>query len=132
VEALQFLSRAIPAYVALARRDTASAIRLFAGLTREGTASLERLTEGVLLARGGRDAEAIRVLDRAFPLGWASPLKVLARLETGRAADRLGQRDRALADYQHVLDAWRHADPELQPYVSEARTAISRLSAERS
>jgi serine/threonine protein kinase len=35
-------------------------------------------------------------------------------------------------DYHFVVDVWRHADHELQGYVTEARTAIARLTAERS
>jgi hypothetical protein len=44
----------------------------------------------------------------------------------------LGQPGRAIDDYHFVVDVWRHADPELQSYVTEARSAISRLIAERS
>jgi hypothetical protein len=33
--------------------------------------------------------------------------------------------------YQFVIDAWRHADPELEPYVREARAGLGRLAAER-
>jgi hypothetical protein len=29
-----------------------------------------------------------------------------------------------------VAEVWRHADPELQPYVTEARQALSRLTSE--
>jgi hypothetical protein len=134
---LQFMSTAVPAYLALARNDTATALRLFGGLSREGIASFEgfssfeRLTEGILLARRGRETEALEVLDRAFPVWWWTPLKVMSRLETARAAERLGQRERAVTDYQYVLDVWRHADPVLQPHVTEARSALTRLSTER-
>lgn len=31
--------------------------------------------------------------------------------------------------YTAVLDAWRHADPELQGYVAEGREALRRLGA---
>jgi hypothetical protein len=30
-----------------------------------------------------------------------------------------------------VGSIWRHADPELQPYVTQAREALARLTAER-
>jgi hypothetical protein len=86
----------------------------------------------MLLARQGRDAEALRILDAAFPLDWTSPLKVISRLESGRIAERLGQHQRAVREYQSVIDVWRHADPELQPYVEEAKTALARLAGERS
>jgi hypothetical protein len=32
--------------------------------------------------------------------------------------------------YQYVADVWRGADPELQPFVVEARNAIARLRRE--
>jgi tRNA A-37 threonylcarbamoyl transferase component Bud32/tetratricopeptide (TPR) repeat protein len=134
LEWLQVLGGAVPAYVALARGDTSAAIRHFAGLPRDLVTppALERLTEGVLLARRGRDADALEVLDQAFPEFWASPFRIMAHLETARAAEGLGQRERAMGDYQRVIDAWRHADPELQPHVEEARAALARLASEES
>jgi hypothetical protein len=33
-------------------------------------------------------------------------------------------------DYRFTAAAWRHADPELQPYVTEARQALARLTSE--
>jgi hypothetical protein len=44
-----------------------------------------------------------------------------------RAAERLGERERAIRGYQFVAHGWRHADPELQPFVTEARSALHRL-----
>jgi hypothetical protein len=52
----------------------------------------------------------------------------MARLERARSAERLGERGRATREYQFVVDAWRHADPELQAYVAEARGALERLT----
>ncbi len=67
--------------------------------------------------------------------GWLSfypgPSQVVVRFESARAADRLGDRERAIREYQFVADAWRHADAELQPYVAEAKRALERLSVER-
>jgi hypothetical protein len=77
------------------------------------------MTQATLLARKGQDAEALQGFDRALSIGWASPLMVIARLESGRAAERPVQR---------LIDAWRHADPEPQPYGQEAKTALARLS----
>jgi len=48
----------------------------------------------------------------------------------GRVAERLNDRVTATRSYQCVLDAWRHADPELRPYVDEARAGLARLSRE--
>jgi hypothetical protein len=92
---------------------------------------LERVTEGQLLSQRGRDKEALELLEEAFPEFWWQPGRVLATLEAGRAAERLGEHKRARISYQFVVDAWRHADPELQAYVTEARLALARLTAER-
>ena len=48
-------------------------------------------------------------------------------LERGRVNERLRERDKAVTAYQFVADVWRNADPELQPYVAEARAALVRL-----
>jgi serine/threonine-protein kinase len=66
----------------------------------------------------------------SIPLGYATVSQVLAKLETARAAERRGQRDRAVEDYRFVLNVWRHADPELRPHADEARAALARLSGE--
>ena len=51
-------------------------------------------------------------------------------LERARVNERLGNRANALAGYSFVAAVWMHADPELQPYVAEARAALKRLSTE--
>ena len=58
------------------------------------------------------------------------PSQVLWALERARVAERRGDRAKASRDYQYVADAWRHADPQLQPYVAEAREALARLAGE--
>jgi hypothetical protein len=45
-------------------------------------------------------------------------------------AERLNQRQKAADAYQRVAEVWRHADPELQPYVTEAKEGLARLTAE--
>ena len=59
------------------------------------------------------------------------PVEILRALERGRVNERLRNRDRAIEGYALVVKAWRHADPELQGYVDEARAALTRLSAEK-
>ena len=49
------------------------------------------------------------------------PVRILAILERGRIAEHLGEREKAVESYRYVADAWRRADPELQPYATEAR-----------
>jgi serine/threonine-protein kinase len=131
-EIAEYGVEAARAYSALARGDTATALSRFQALPHDvGWSALSRVVEGQILARMGRHAEALKLFDLAFPSdGWAGPAKVLTRLESARAAERLGQLKRAAADYQYVVDAWRHADPELHPYVSEARLGLARLTSE--
>jgi hypothetical protein len=43
---------------------------------------------------------------------------------------RLGDRKKAIRPYQYVADVWRRADPELQPYVREAKEGLSRMTSE--
>jgi hypothetical protein len=51
----------------------------------------------------------------------------LWHLERGRTYERMGDTARARTAYRTVVDLWRHADPELQPHVTEARDALARL-----
>jgi len=90
-----------------------------------------RLTRVQSLERLGRDRDAAVLLDQLpFAAFWSSPSEVLWLLERGRVNERLGDRDPAAQAYAFVADVWRHADPELQPYVAEAKAALQRLSAE--
>ena len=50
--------------------------------------------------------------------------------ERGRAAERLGDRNRALEAYRYVSGIWRRPDPELETYVAEARAGLTRLTME--
>ena len=45
-------------------------------------------------------------------------------------AERLHDVPRAIEGYRYVVGMWRHADPELQPFVAEARQGLERLTAE--
>jgi len=122
---------ALRAYLALARQDTADALRRLT--TLPDTVSgifLESLTAARLLAARGKDREALTILDRPFPWPYATPGRVVWALERARLAERLDERGKALKSYQFVIEVWRHADPELQPYVAEARAGLQRLTAE--
>jgi eukaryotic-like serine/threonine-protein kinase len=133
---LGYLSVAQQGYLALARGDSTEALRLFDA--RPDTACfggcvIDDLVYIQLLAARGRLADAAAQLER--PLGGFSPgllpVEVLRALERGRVNERLGNRERAIEGYARVVAAWRHADPELQPFVAEARAALARLSGEQ-
>ena len=121
---------AAAAYLALARRDTAEALQRFEQLPDTACSdcyfeSLERMR---LLAAKGEDRKVLGQAERAYD----APLigEILRLLMGARAAERLGERERAVRDYQYVADAWRHADSVLQPYVAESRQALLRLTGE--
>jgi hypothetical protein len=90
----------------------------------------QKLTLARLHAAGGDDRRAGVLLERWRWGGGAGPGPsfVLATLELGRVAERLGERAKAIESYRFVTEAWRRPDPELQPYVSEAREALARLA----
>jgi hypothetical protein len=127
---LSAFSQSTQAYQALARRDTAEALRRFVALSDTLCPECvgEHLQKARLLALAGRDHEAADVLGGG--LHSYSPWYVWVALERARVADRLGERDRAVEGFQLVTSRWFKADPELQPFVEEARRALERLSAE--
>jgi serine/threonine-protein kinase len=124
------------AYLALARGDSAEALRLFDAspdTAAFGANAIDDLVHAQLLAAGGRPADAAALLERP-PVGFipgVSVIEILRALERGRVNERLGNRDRAIEGYSVVVRAWRKPDPELQTYVDEARAALARLSGEK-
>ncbi|MEO8089516.1 MAG: BTAD domain-containing putative transcriptional regulator [Gemmatimonadales bacterium] len=129
----RYLRAAAVAYLALARADSVQALRLFQSipdtLCIANVCSYEKGVEARLLLAAGRAQQAEVVLDRWV---WKAegPFFVLGRLEQGRIAERLGERQKARDAYQFVVDVWRHADAELGPYIREARAGLERLAAE--
>jgi hypothetical protein len=129
----RYLHLAATADLVLARADSIRALRLFEAipdtLCLENDCSYEKLTEARLLTSRGLARQAEVVLDRWIWSG-GGPLFVIGVLERGRIAEGLGERLKARDSYQFVVDVWRHADPELEPYVREARAGLERLAAE--
>ena len=118
------------AYLALVRGDSGAAIRDLRAMPDSiCECATQKLTLAQLLEDRGEDREAGEILDRWV---WSldGPSFVLARLERARIAERTGDRVKATREYQFVADAWRHADPELQAYVTAAREGLRRLGAE--
>jgi serine/threonine-protein kinase len=121
------------AYLTLVRGDSIRAEQLFRAIPDSLCAVVicfyEKVTLAQLLASRGELRGARELLDR-WRRGGGEASFVLATLERGRLAERLGDRGAAIADYQYVAARWRHADSELQRYVSEARDGIGRLTSE--
>ena len=122
-------ARPVPQFVraalALARGDTTAALRRLIPDSSCPGAQQPRAMQFRLLAAAGRDSAAAWVWDRLYDR------RVPQMLERARVAERLGDRPTAAHYYQFVLEAWLHADPELQPVVAEARAALRRLGEER-
>ena len=120
------------AFLALARRDTIDAIGRLSDIVNTGCVQFgcddEALTLGeVLTAHGdGQDAYATLVSAVESRLYKNVPLY----LALGRAAERIGKNAQAIGAYRYVIHARAKGDPEVQPYVEEARAALRRLSAE--
>jgi serine/threonine-protein kinase len=129
-----YLGDAARAYLALARADSATALKSLAALPDTmcmvNDCFFEKLTEARLKAARGEDREAGKILDQWLQVRDRSPLFVLGTLERGRIAERLRDSEGAIKSYQFVVNVWRHADPELQPYVAEARAGLARLRGE--
>jgi DNA-binding SARP family transcriptional activator/tetratricopeptide (TPR) repeat protein len=129
----RYLHAAATAYLALARPDSVRALHLFQTipdtLCLENDCYYEKLIEARLLTSQGLARQAGVVLDQWI---WSvgGPLFVIGMLERGRNAEGLGERQKARDSYQFVIDVWRHPDPELEPYVRDARAGLERLAAE--
>jgi uncharacterized protein HemY len=91
----------------------------------------EKVTLARLLAARGEYRQAAALLDRWGVASGATPSAVLAALDRARIAERLSDTATARDRYQFVAEAWRNADPELQAYVTEARSGLARLTNSR-
>jgi hypothetical protein len=135
---LRNLAEVARAYLVLARGDSTAGIRMLTALpdslcflvSMTGDCYFEKLTLAELAAARGQDREAAAIYDRWLGARGGSPLFVLGRLNRARIAERMGDPERAADLYQYVVDAWRHADPELRPHVAAARDGLERLAAE--
>lgn len=128
-----YAAAAMRAYLDLGRRDTSRALARFRALPDSlcHMCVLDRLTTAQLFAAEGADAEAAAILDRHRVRTHSALKGGLWAIERARVHERLGDRALALDDYRFVSEVWRHADPELQPFVEEARAAVARLRHER-
>jgi serine/threonine-protein kinase len=129
----RYSAAAARGYLALARGDTGEALHRFVALPDSlcpGCEDYQRLATAQLLEARGREREAASMLDREIGPSPPSLSDPFWALERARVNERLGNRAKALAGYSFVAAVWVHADPELQPYVAEARAGLKRLSGE--
>ncbi len=131
----RLLGETSAAFLDLARGDSTEAIRKLSAIP--DTLCLAdnfadncfhlNLTLARLLAARGDDRRAGALLERWRWSGGYTPSFVLATLELGRIAERLGDTRKAAECYGFVSAIWRRADPELLPFVAEAREGLARL-----
>jgi eukaryotic-like serine/threonine-protein kinase len=116
------------AHLALARGDSADAIRRFDALPRDGCPLClsVQLVHARLLSLRGADARAREILRRRVTL-LPSAFDVLFALERARAAARAGDAAEAAAAYGLVARAWARGDPQLASLVAEARQGVGRV-----
>ncbi|HKV71850.1 MAG TPA: serine/threonine-protein kinase [Gemmatimonadales bacterium] len=136
VELSSYLMKSGPAYLALARHDTTTALNLFQSLPDSacfGFCPLDPLVRAELLAGRGRDQEAARELAVEPEFNHRNPLPsdVLWSLEKGRVNERLKNYDVARDAYADVIEHWSSGDSSLKLYVDEAQRALQRLSGEK-
>jgi eukaryotic-like serine/threonine-protein kinase len=124
----RYNSAAARAYLALARRDTATALTAFAALSDTAClrCDLDRLTTARLLAGAGRFAEADKILrQRLFSA--VTPTEIVMAMERGKVATALGHKSDARRCFQLVVQAWARGDPAARTWVVEAQRGLSRL-----
>ncbi|HTG49455.1 MAG TPA: tetratricopeptide repeat protein, partial [Gemmatimonadales bacterium] len=125
------------AFLDLARGDTGTAIRKLSAIPDTLCLADEysdscfhlNLTLARLLAARGDDRRAGALLER-WRWSGDGPSFVLATLELGRIAERLGDMRKAAECYGFVMAAWHRPDRELLPYVAEAREGLARVRGE--
>jgi serine/threonine-protein kinase len=125
-----YLAAAAAAYLALAKRDSATALTRLLTLpdtvTQNSLGDMDRFTTIRLLIASKRYADARARLARETR-SRLSALDALMLLARAQVADHFGERAAATALYSEVVAVWGRADPHLQPAVTEARAALRRL-----
>jgi hypothetical protein len=117
------------AFLQLARGDTTEALSEFAVADHGMTMHYWPLVRARLLVDEGKDREAFDALSGGPPgIGWRTLTHGFWALERARVAERLGDNEAAIKDYQRVTDVWLQPDESLQVYVEEARSALDRLA----
>jgi tetratricopeptide (TPR) repeat protein len=132
------VARALQGYALWKRGQSAEALPQLEAVQRDmrGSAGTFGLAEqnlndavrwwlGQLLGELDRPRDALvyfRTRETGGP-GWMS----LAKFESAKIYEELGEFEKARESYEYALLAWRDADPELRPRIQAAREGLARL-----
>jgi tetratricopeptide (TPR) repeat protein len=119
-------ARVVEAYGLWKQGEPDSALAALEGVKRYYAVNTVRWMLGVILMDLERWDEAIPYL-RA---GWWESLSFV-NYALARAYEATGDYEKARKEYAFFVEAWQDADPELQPWVEDARRALARLSPDR-
>ena len=121
-----YVLHSLRAYTALAKGDTAGAIRLFDAVPDSVISlAVDQFVHARLLARSD-PRRALVLLERRATVG--TLLAGARELERGRVAEALNEREKAVDAYSYVAQLWAYAEaPQLRDASKEARDALARL-----
>jgi serine/threonine-protein kinase len=124
----QYKTMSTRAYLALARGDTASALKQFTALpdTLCIACYADRITAAELLAAKGRNAEAYRLLNQRLNT-LLTPMEILIAARRAPLEAKLSRPRDAYNSYKRVVDAWSRGDAVLQPLVDIAKREMARI-----
>jgi tetratricopeptide (TPR) repeat protein len=91
------------------------------------TGAYPRFFRGIALQETGRGEEAIGWYATLESSPYELVLRAPAHLHRAEIHEASGDRARAIEHYRAFVDLWSGADPEFQPSVEAARTALRRL-----
>jgi tetratricopeptide (TPR) repeat protein len=118
------------AELALAKHPNEEAVEMLRRARSAGDFVFSQLSLATGLARTGETAEAVQlyesILANPAPSGDSQVAWVLAHGHLGRLYEAIGQKDKARAVYEKMLEHWSGADPDLLP-VKEVRRRLDRL-----
>ncbi len=117
------------AHLALLRGDTTGALALLTAWRscRGGWCSPADYTTAQLLAAAGRLEEADALSGFGMYGSYEHALFMQHALLRGHINEQLDRPDVAARSYQLVVDFWGDGDPEVQPWVEQARAGLRRL-----
>jgi tetratricopeptide (TPR) repeat protein len=118
---------AVEAYGLWRRGEPETAVARLAKVRRYQATRRVRAVLGHLLIQLERWEEAVPYLEPS----WTGGPDHHMRYHLARAHEAMGDYGKAAKEYAYFVEAWEDADPELQPWVEDARQAIARPSLDR-